>query len=54
VQLWELAPDHTIFEEPAFSDKAMDELVSFALGDIRKCTASTRRPEITASVSKSV
>jgi hypothetical protein len=25
-----------------------------ALGDLRKCTASTRRPEITASVSESV
>jgi hypothetical protein len=29
VHLWELAPDHAIFEEPAFSDKAMDDLVSF-------------------------
>jgi hypothetical protein len=28
VHLWELAPDHAIFEEPAFSDKAMDDLVS--------------------------
>jgi hypothetical protein len=28
LHLWELAPDHTIFEEPAFSDKAMDDLVS--------------------------
>jgi hypothetical protein len=28
VQLRELAPDHAIFEEPAFSDKAMDALVS--------------------------
>jgi hypothetical protein len=28
VHLWELAPDHTIFKEPAFSDGAMDELVS--------------------------
>ena len=27
VNLWELAPDHTIFEEPAFSDEAMDDLV---------------------------
>jgi hypothetical protein len=24
VHLWELAPDHTIFEEPAFSNEAMD------------------------------
>ncbi len=28
VHLWELAPDHSIFEEPAFSDKAIDEVVS--------------------------
>jgi hypothetical protein len=28
VHLWKLALDHTIFEEPAFSDKAMDNLVS--------------------------
>jgi hypothetical protein len=28
VYLQELAPDHTIFEEPAFSDEAMDDLVS--------------------------
>ncbi len=28
VHLWELAPDHAIFEESAFTDKAMDELVS--------------------------
>ncbi len=28
VHLWELAPDHAIFEEPAFSDEAMDDLVS--------------------------
>jgi hypothetical protein len=28
VHLWELAPDHTIFEKPAFSNKAMDDLVS--------------------------
>jgi hypothetical protein len=28
VHRWELAPDHAIFEEPAFSDKAMDDLVS--------------------------
>ena len=27
VHLWELAPDHAIFEEPAFSDGAMDDLV---------------------------
>jgi hypothetical protein len=28
VHLWELAPDHAIIEKPAFSDKAMDDLVS--------------------------
>ncbi len=28
VHLWEFAPDHAIFEEPAFSNKAMDDLVS--------------------------
>jgi hypothetical protein len=28
VHLWELAPDHTIFEEPAFSDEAIDDLAS--------------------------
>jgi hypothetical protein len=28
VHLWELAPDHAIFEEPTFSNKAMDDLVS--------------------------
>ena len=27
VHLWELAPDHAIIEEPAFFDKAMDDLV---------------------------
>jgi hypothetical protein len=26
VHLWELALDHAIFEEPAFSDEAMDDL----------------------------
>jgi hypothetical protein len=29
VRLWELAPDHAIFEETAFTNEAMDELVSF-------------------------
>jgi hypothetical protein len=29
MHLWELAPDHAIFEEPAFSDEAIDGLVSF-------------------------
>jgi hypothetical protein len=33
VHLWELTPDHAIFEEPAFSDKAMDDLVS--LGSLK-------------------
>jgi hypothetical protein len=28
VHLWELAPDHAIFEELAFSGKAIDDLVS--------------------------
>ncbi len=28
VHLWELAPDHAIFEEPVLSGKAMDDLVS--------------------------
>jgi hypothetical protein len=28
VHLWELAPDHAIFEEPALPNKAMDDLVS--------------------------
>jgi hypothetical protein len=28
VHLWELAPDHAIFEKLAFSNKAMDDLVS--------------------------
>jgi hypothetical protein len=28
VHLWELASDHAIFKEPAFSDVAMDDLVS--------------------------
>jgi hypothetical protein len=28
VHFWELAPDHAIFEEPAFTNKAIDELVS--------------------------
>jgi hypothetical protein len=28
VHLWELTPDHAIFKEPAFSDEAMDDLVS--------------------------
>ena len=28
VHLWELAPDHAIFEETAFTDKAVDKLVS--------------------------
>jgi hypothetical protein len=53
VHLQELAPDHAIFEQQAFSDKALN-WSPFALGNLRKCTASTRRPEITASVSESV
>jgi hypothetical protein len=28
VHLWELTPDHAIFEEMAFTDEAMDELAS--------------------------
>jgi hypothetical protein len=28
VRLWELAPDHAIFEETAFTDEAMDKLAS--------------------------
>ncbi len=28
MHLWELAPHHAMFEEPAFSNKAMDDLVS--------------------------
>jgi hypothetical protein len=28
VRLWKLTPDHAIFEETAFTDEAMDELVS--------------------------
>ncbi len=28
VHLWELALDHAIFEEPAFSNKAMNDLAS--------------------------
>jgi hypothetical protein len=28
VHLWELTPDHAIFEEPAFTNKAIDDLVS--------------------------
>jgi hypothetical protein len=54
VHLLELAPNHAIFEEPAFSNKAMDDLVSLGSWKFRKCMASTRRLEITASVSKSV
>ena len=54
VHLWELALDHTIFEEPAFSDEAMDDLVSLGSRKSQKCTASTRKPEITASISESV
>jgi hypothetical protein len=50
VHLWELAPDHAIFEETAFTNEAMDELV---IGDLRKFMAFTRRPEITAFVSES-
>jgi hypothetical protein len=30
VHLWELVPDHAIFEEPAFSNKAIDDLVSLS------------------------
>jgi hypothetical protein len=29
MRLWELAPDHAIFEEMAFTDEASDELASF-------------------------
>jgi hypothetical protein len=28
VHLWELAPDHAIFEDTAFTNEAMDELAS--------------------------
>ena len=28
VHIWELALDHAIFQEPAFTNKAMDDLVS--------------------------
>jgi hypothetical protein len=28
VRLWELAPDHAIFEDTAFTDEAMDKLTS--------------------------
>jgi hypothetical protein len=28
VHLWKLAPDHAIFEKRAFTDKAIDDLVS--------------------------
>ncbi len=30
VHLWELAPDHAIFEEMAFTNEAMEELVSLS------------------------
>jgi hypothetical protein len=36
VHLWELAPDHAIFEEPVFLDKAMDDLVSLGFSEISK------------------
>jgi hypothetical protein len=36
VHLWELAPDHAIFEEAAFSDEAMDDLVSLSSGKSQK------------------
>jgi hypothetical protein len=36
VHLWELAPDHAIFEEPAFTDKVMDELVSLGCQKYQK------------------
>ncbi len=36
VHLWELAPDHAIFEEPAFSDEAMDDLVSLGSWKFQK------------------
>jgi hypothetical protein len=54
VHLWELAPDHAIFEEPAISKRQWMTWSPLALGNLRKCMASTRRPETTASVSKSV
>jgi hypothetical protein len=36
VHLWELAPDHTIFEEPTFSNKATDDLVSLGFQKSQK------------------
>ncbi len=36
VHLWELAPDHTIFEEPTFFDEAMDDLVSLGFRKSQK------------------
>jgi hypothetical protein len=54
VHLWELALDHAIFEERPSPMRQWMTWSPSALGNLRKCTASTRRPEITASVSKSV
>ncbi len=48
VHLWELAPDHAIFEVPAFTDKQWMTWSPLALRNLKKCMVSTRRPETTA------
>ncbi len=54
VHLWELAPDHAIFEEPTFSDKAMDDLVSLCSQKSQKMHSLYKETRITTSVSESV
>jgi hypothetical protein len=53
VCLRQLAPDHAIFEETAFTDEAMDKLASLGSQHLRKCMDFTRKQEITAFVFKS-
>jgi hypothetical protein len=43
VHLWELAPDHYLRRRPSLTRQWMN-WSPLALGNLRKCTASTRRP----------
>jgi hypothetical protein len=54
VHLWELTPDHAIFEDPAFSKKTMDDLVSLGSRKSQKMHGLYKELEITASVLESV
>jgi hypothetical protein len=53
VRLWEIVPDHAIFEEMAFTDEAMDKLASLGSQRSQKCMDFPRKLGITVFVFKS-